>query len=133
MKCKQFIGLITLIILATAFYAWSTEDSISDDTAVVDNSVFEHPQRTAAVFDHDDHNEKAMLEDDCAICHHVYEGKQRVEDESSEDQMCSECHALKATDENSFPLRMAFHKRCKDCHFESAKGPVLCGECHIRK
>lgn len=99
----------------------------------MDNSMFEHPQRPAAVFDHDIHNETAGLEEDCSVCHHVYEGKTRIEGESSEDSACSDCHGLKPTPENSIPLRKAFHERCKSCHFTSKKGPVLCGECHIKQ
>jgi len=128
MKLKRLIFISAVLLIISAFYAYSGED-----TPTVDNTVFEHPQRAAAVFDHDDHNEKAMMTDDCSVCHHVYENRQKVEDESSEDSACSECHSLKPTSENAIPLRMAFHKRCKECHFESNKGPVLCGECHIKK
>ena len=129
MKLKKLILIVITILAITAFYSFSQEDN----HPTIDNTVFKNPQRTQALFDHDLHNEKAELEDDCSICHHVYEGGKLVSDESSEDSMCSECHSLKATPENSTPLRMAFHKKCKDCHFESNKGPVLCGECHIRK
>ena len=127
MKLKRFIFMTIVILMITAIYAYSQEEVLT-----VDNSVFDHPQRSAAVFDHDDHNEKAMLEDDCSVCHHVYEGKELIEDESSEESLCSECHSIKKTPENATPLRMAFHNRCKECHFESNKGPVLCGECHIK-
>lgn len=110
-------------------------------TAVTDEPLLERIQvdafsdlvRPAAVFSHDDHNEAAELEEDCSVCHHVYEGKQRLEGESSEDSPCADCHTLKTSDENSISLRVAFHTRCKSCHFDSDKGPVLCGECHIRK
>lgn len=97
----------------------------------LDNSVFENPRRPGAVFVHDDHNEMAGIED-CAVCHHMYDGKTLLEDESSEDSLCSECHFLKADQKNSVSLLLAYHKRCKDCHFEENKGPVLCGECHIK-
>jgi len=127
MKLKQFIFISVVILMITAFYAYSQED-----VSILDNTIFDHPQRSVAAFDHDDHNEKAMLEDDCSVCHHVYEGKELVEDESSEDSLCSECHTLKTTPENAVPLRRAYHNRCKECHFESNKGPVLCGECHIK-
>lgn len=128
MKHKRFIGLMALILMTSAFYAYSQENAAS-----LDNTHFDRPQRPAAVFDHDDHNEKAGLEEDCSVCHHVYDGKEQIKDESSEDSPCSDCHALTATTENSVPLRTAFHQRCRACHFESDKGPVLCGECHIRK
>ena len=127
MKLNRLIFVSAVILMITAFYAHSSED-----LPKVDNSVFDHPQRSAAVFDHDDHNEKAMLEDDCSICHHLYEDKKLIKDESSEDSLCSECHFLKPAPENGTPLRMAFHSRCKECHFELNKGPVLCGECHIK-
>ncbi len=129
MKLQKCIFIVITILFVTAFYTYSQDD----DYSTIDNTVFENPQRTQALFDHDSHNEMAELEDDCSICHHVYENKKLIEDESSEDSLCSECHSLKKTPENSIPLRMAFHNRCKECHFESNKGPVLCGECHIRK
>jgi hypothetical protein len=129
MKLKKCIFIVIAILFVTAFYTYSQDD----DHPTIDNTIFENPQRTQALFDHDSHNEMAELEDDCSICHHVYEDNKLISDESSEDSPCSECHSLKKTSENSIALRMAFHKRCKECHFESNKGPVLCGECHIRK
>ncbi|MCP3926304.1 MAG: cytochrome c3 family protein [Desulfobacterales bacterium] len=104
---------------------------LSNQQSVIDRSVFKNPQRSSALFNHDDHNEKAELED-CAICHHVYEDKKLVEGESSEDDSCSSCHTLKRTEKNIISIRTAFHKRCKRCHFKVSKGPVLCGECHIK-
>ncbi len=65
-----------------------------DEMLVVDNSDFEKPQRPVALFAHDDHNEMAEIED-CAQCHHLYEDGQLVEDESSEDQYCADCHGPK--------------------------------------
>ena len=129
MKLKKYIFIVIAILCVTAFYTYSQEG----DHPTIDNTIFENPQRTQALFDHDSHNEKAELEEDCSICHHVYEDGKLVSDESSEDSMCSECHLLKASSENPVPIRMAFHKRCKECHFELNKGPVLCGECHIKK
>ncbi len=129
MKLQKCILIVIIILFVTAFYTYSQDD----EHPTIDNQVFENPQRTQALFDHDSHKEMPQLEDDCAICHHVYEDNKLISDESSEDSLCSECHTLKATPENSIPLRMAFHNRCKECHFESNKGPVLCGECHIRK
>lgn len=120
-----FMGF--MLCLFTAVYAFS-----NTEIERLDNSAFEKPHRPGAVFSHDEHNETAEIED-CAVCHHVYEGKKLVEDESSEDSLCSDCHSLKATPENSVPLSVAFHNRCKTCHFEANKGPVLCGECHIKK
>jgi hypothetical protein len=120
-----FMGFI--LFLFTAVVAFS-----DIELERLDNSVFEKPHRPGAVFEHDDHNEMAQIED-CFVCHHVYEDKKLVEDESSEDSLCSECHSQKVTPENSIPLDVAFHKRCKTCHFEANKGPVLCGECHNKE
>lgn len=104
-----------------------------DEQERLDVSSFEMPQRPGAVFDHDDHNENAGILDDCAFCHHVYDNKKLVSDESSEDNSCADCHGLKPVQENGISLMRAFHKRCRDCHFNSGKGPVLCGQCHIKK
>ena len=51
----------------------------------------------AAVFRHDEHNEMALIEE-CIECHHIYENGDKSEDESSEDQSCSECHDEKGSD-----------------------------------
>ncbi len=125
-KLLIYLPVSTLIILTCCAYSNATGMTI-------ENEVFNTPQRPAVAFEHDDHNEVAQLEDDCSICHHSYNGKQRVKDESSEDSPCSDCHTIKPTAKNSIPLKTAFHNRCKACHFKASKGPVLCGNCHINK
>ena len=101
-----------------------------EDMIVIDNAVFENPQRPPAVFKHDEHNELAQIEA-CIECHHVYADGKRVEDESSEDQRCAECHD--SQDVGSKPgLTKAFHTNCKSCHRQQKKGPLMCGQCHIR-
>lgn len=133
MKYK-FLILTLILLLIPVWGAFSGQEQPSDTQKLerLDNSVFHKTRRPGAVFSHDDHNEKAGL-DDCAVCHHVYEKGILVADESSEDSPCSECHALVPEPDNRFSLSVAFHKRCRDCHFESGKGPVLCGECHIKE
>lgn len=115
-----FIG--TVCVLTPA---WS-----QDDMTVVDNSDFIDPQRPPSVFEHDLHNENAGI-DDCAVCHHVYEDGELVVDESSEGQRCSECHDLSGSDDQP-GLMQAFHTNCKGCHEETGRGPIMCGECHVR-
>jgi hypothetical protein len=112
-----------LFILTTA---WS-----QDEMTVVDNSVFDNPQRPPSVFEHDMHNETAGI-DECSVCHHVYEDGQLVEDESSEDMRCSDCHGLEEGTDDQPALMNAFHANCKGCHEEQGKGPIMCGECHIK-
>ena len=123
---------VTPIVLSLVFGwivlvnpVWSQEEM-----TVVDNSVFDNPQRPPAIFDHEAHNEKAEIYD-CAVCHHVYEDGELVADESSEDQRCSDCHGLKATDDQPALIK-AFHANCKGCHQEQGRGPIMCGECHIK-
>lgn len=116
-----FLIGITLVTPAT----WAQEEM-----ETVDNSVFDNPQRTPSVFVHDEHNETAGI-DDCAECHHVYEEGQRLEDESSEDQSCSDCHSLEGGDGQPSLIK-AFHGNCKGCHQAEKKGPILCGECHTK-
>ena len=124
MRNVNWIALPLLIgILLAVSTIWAQEDM-----TVVDNSVFDDPQRTPSVFIHDEHNDNAGL-DDCAECHHVYEDGQRLEDESSEDQSCSECHSLEGGDGQP-ALMKAFHTNCKGCHQQEERGPILCGECH---
>jgi hypothetical protein len=126
MKTVTLIAMLLLTGIVVAITAaWSQDDMI-----VVDNSAFDNPQRPPSVFVHDEHNEAAGI-DDCTECHHVYEDGKRLEDESSEDQSCSECHEPKdAGDQPS--LIKAFHLNCKGCHQAQGKGPIMCGECHIK-
>ena len=118
-----FAAAIIFVILLVSAYC-------QEDMTAVDNSVFDNPQRVPALFKHDEHNEAAGLED-CSECHHVYEDGSKVEDASSEDQRCSDCHGKKDMG-NQFALTKAFHKNCKGCHMEQSKGPIMCGECHLR-
>ncbi|MCF8068561.1 MAG: cytochrome c family protein [Desulfobacterales bacterium] len=112
--------LISVITFATA--------SSQEDVSYIDTSSFGKTVRGMVPFEHDEHNDNAGLED-CNICHHVYEDGIFMEDESSEDQMCSECHDEDSSGDKP-PLRTAFHKNCKGCHLESKAGPVMCGSCH---
>ena len=103
-----------------------------EDMRYVSPDPFVKPRRPPAVFQHDDHNELAEIEE-CQVCHHVYdEDGNLIEDESSEDQSCSECHEL-ARSGNKPALMKAFHTNCKGCHKEQKKGPLMCGQCHVSR
>ena len=54
-------------------------------------------KRTSVPFEHDTHNENADIYE-CNLCHHVYEDGKLLEDESSEDSSCSDCHDLEEKD-----------------------------------
>lgn len=101
-----------------------------EDMVVVDPSPFEDPQRPPSIFRHEEHNLAADIWD-CSVCHHVYDMEGNlIEGESSEDMRCVDCHGLE--DQGSQPgLMKAFHLNCKQCHLQEAKGPVMCGECHL--
>ena len=125
---RNQVSLTCALFVLLYFFAAVT--LAQEDMVVIDNSVFENPQRPPAVFKHDEHNELAQIEE-CNECHHVYEDGKRLEDESSEDQRCAECHELQ--DVGFKPgLVKAFHTNCKSCHREQKKGPLMCGQCHIR-
>ena len=124
---EKLIPLVIGFLVISAIFVFASEEEVS----FVSDSGYEETMRPPVVFNHDAHNEAAGLED-CASCHHVYDddGKQ-VEDESSEDMECSECH-LKPEDKNRMNLTKYYHLSCRGCHIESKKGPVMCGECHKR-
>ena len=114
--------IIFLSLISTSVYA-------QEDMVEIDNSVFENPRRTPSIFRHDEHNEKAEIEE-CNACHHIYKDGRIIEDESSEDQQCSDCHKLKASSDSP-PLMKAFHDNCIGCHKQKKNGPIMCGECHL--
>jgi len=117
------VPLFTLVMLHSAHP--------QEDMVAIETDVFENPRRPPAVFRHDEHNERAEIEE-CNLCHHVYDENNRlVEDESSEDQRCADCHGL--ADSGKQPgLMKAFHSNCKGCHRAKKDGPLMCGQCHVK-
>ncbi len=126
---RRHIIIVMTLLLGIALVIASAYSQ--EDMEYVSNEVFDNPQRTSASFFHDTHNEAAGL-DDCAECHHVYDDNGvKLEDESSEDQACSDCHD--AEDDGRIPgLMKAYHMNCKGCHLADQKGPILCAECHVK-
>ena len=117
--------VIALLIVIPAGTPWA-----QDEIDLLQESGLEKNRRSAVVFFHDEHNDAAQI-DECNECHHVYEDGLKLEDESSEDQKCMDCHGLKSSG-NMPGLREAFHVNCKGCHLKLKKGPVMCGQCHER-
>ncbi len=128
----QMKKLLSGVAWLAAFWVLIGSAHSQEDMHIVNAVAFKNSKRPPAVFRHDDHNEAAGIEA-CNQCHHVYdEGGKWVEDESSEDTSCADCHGFEA--EGRKPgLMKAFHKTCKGCHQEKHKGPVMCGQCHVRK
>jgi hypothetical protein len=124
---RQFPHLLVSVLVPLCML---TIAGAQENMTAVDNSVFGKPERSQAVFRHDSHNEKAGI-DTCNECHHVYQDGKKLEDASSEDKRCSDCHGLADADRTP-SLRKAFHFNCRGCHEKSARGPVMCGECHLK-
>ena len=128
MRIRLFCSLPAIVLSGFVIMAAYSQE----DMRTVENSGFKNPARSAAAFLHEEHNEKAGLEE-CNACHHVYDKKGMLKaDESSEDQKCSDCHGLETSGRQP-SLMSAFHKNCKGCHMEKKAGPILCGECHKKK
>ncbi len=127
---KRMLIIHCAVVLAVTVFAGGFALSQDDVTAVQD-SAFKERMRPRAVFFHEDHNEKAEIEE-CSVCHHVYEDGELLEDETSEDMECSECH-LKDDDKAALSLVKVYHQQCRGCHLEQKKGPITCSECHVKE
>ncbi|MDC0336319.1 cytochrome c family protein [Pseudodesulfovibrio sp.] len=117
------VALVLAFIAPTAFS--------QDDMTEVPTSAFETLERPVVAFNHDAHNEKAELEE-CVVCHHGKTDAGLMDNEnSSEGESCDSCHPVNPEGDET-PLMRAFHRQCANCHTTQLKGPVVCGECHIR-
>lgn len=101
-----------------------------EDYSVFPRDLFPDPQRPVSRFTHEEHMVFDAIED-CYVCHHVYQDGTLVEGESSDGVPCGECHKLNPADGTVDRLR-AYHIRCKGCHESEKKGPITCGECHVK-
>ena len=129
MEKRVQIGILFLIAASFFFIVFSGYSQ--DEMTTVNDSAFQQKMRPAVPFVHDEHNEAAGIEE-CNVCHHVYKDGKLIDDESSEDSECSECHG---PEDGKFPMDLVkvYHIRCQECHLEKKAGPILCGECHPRK
>ncbi|HSO19127.1 MAG TPA: cytochrome c3 family protein, partial [Desulfosarcina sp.] len=84
-------------------------------------------QRPPVVFNHEEHNEKAGVEE-CATCHHEGFDKDGAAIEGDPATECSECHMADGKDK--MDLMRVYHLNCKGCHEAQKAGPVQCAECH---
>jgi hypothetical protein len=127
---NRLFWIQSAVILAVVVFSGICALS-QENVKFVDDSAFAERMRPRAVFLHEDHNQKAGIEE-CNKCHHMYNGGKLVEDESSEDKQCSACH-LGKKGESLLDLATLYHRQCKGCHVENKKGPIMCNECHVRK
>ena len=126
----RLLYVIPCILILTVIAFSPTPVFSQDDVTAVQDSAFKERMRPRVAFYHEDHNEKAQIED-CGICHHVYEDGERLEDETSEDMECSHCH-LKPKEKAVFTLVKIYHQQCRGCHIEQKKGPIMCSQCHVK-
>jgi hypothetical protein len=124
MSAKRYV-----LALGLMFGALAVSVAYAETLTELTNGAFSDPRQPPVPFLHDEHNEKAGLDGNCAFCHHVYEDDKRVADASSEDMACSECHQPVHFSQG-VSLSAAFHKRCKGCHLDVKQGPIVCGQCH---
>ena len=123
--------ILLIFILSSACLIFLKSAHSQEDMQSINVDAFVKKHRPPVVFHHDEHNDLVEIEE-CYVCHHVYdENGKLVEDESSEDQSCSDCHELARSGKKP-ALMKAFHANCKGCHKEKKKGPLMCGQCHVR-
>lgn len=128
MRIKTAFALLCALALVALFQLPAARSQ--DDIVQIQSDAFETYKRSAAVFAHDAHNEKAALED-CETCHHGAENGKRVEGADSVGTPCADCHEVRPA--TGTGLMQAYHKQCKGCHAERAQGPRACGECHVKE
>ena len=118
-----FIGGIIVVLAVVSANSQENVKSVQD-------SAFKELMRPQVPFRHDEHNEKAQIEE-CNECHHVKKDGKTLPAETSEDRECSECHTSK---DEKYPLSlvMAYHTNCKGCHLDKKAGPIMCAECHLK-
>lgn len=116
--------LVAILMVICAQQAFSQEDM-----EIIAPEAFGTLTRPPAIFEHDQHNEKADLVDECALCHHGGEDGKLDPEMSSEGVPCADCHAVDAPKGQTNLIR-AYHKQCISCHETSGKGPLACGQCH---
>ena len=109
---------LTVIMIALAVaMAFAASMAIAGDPPTqitIDKGMDKKP---AVAFDHTKHADSI----DCMKCHHAAASKEEI-------KSCFECHGKDAA---AATVKDAFHKSCKDCHKEMAKGPTKCKECHV--
>lgn len=100
--------------------------SSQEDKFLLDHKELGKHQRPLVEFNHKLHSSKL----DCTRCHHDFDKFNN--NRGGEGQPCDSCHKAKGS--RGMPsLKDAFHRQCIGCHKAMKKGPVMCGECHVRK
>lgn len=90
-----------------------------------------------ASFNHASHTAQGMA---CGVCHHDANHQPKTAEaiaaSTPEALACVSCHNKEFADKDLQKPMQVFHARCQGCHkagYEGRKGPVKCGECHVKK
>ena len=118
---------IKLLMVVLIFAAFVPLVHSQDDIILLNHTEIGKHQRPLVEFNHKLHAENKL---DCNRCHHDFDAF--LNNRGGEGQTCDSCHKKKA-DDHEPSLKDAFHLQCTTCHESMKKGPVTCGECHVRK
>ena len=112
------------LIVVIGIFCFQSAHS-QDDKFLLNHQELGKHQRPLVEFDHKLHSKF-----DCTRCHHDFDKFKN--NRGGDGQPCDSCH--KAVASRGIPsLEDAFHQQCIGCHKAMKKGPVMCGECHVRK
>jgi len=119
-------------LLLTALWLFPVQAQTSPQT--LSDPGFAEPKAMSVPFKHNEHNAKAKIKN-CVTCHHEFtQGKRMMTGMASTERRCSYCHQAQPTPADQAPALMtAYHKLCQDCHRATGKGPLKCGECHVKQ
>ena len=121
---------LPLLFMAALVLAFASAAQSQENITKLAPQAFGKLQRPAAVFAHDKHNEKAKIAE-CVACHHGGKDGKQDKSASTEGTPCADCHKVKPAGKAT-GLQRAYHKQCIDCHRTKGKGPLACGQCHVR-
>ncbi len=127
------LGAVTMTLIVGPLSA----DDMPEDI-LIENEGYATDRKGPVSFSHLSHSEDYGVE--CRECHHIYEDGENVWDESDEVQKCRECHIPTENRGKVKKLKIAFHRKCKNCHRKLTKEGMSddapyrkCSDCHEKK
>ncbi|MBT3311980.1 MAG: cytochrome c3 family protein [Desulfobacterales bacterium] len=130
MRRINYTFIIKWGLLILTLFFWITPGMSQEDRIIMNHEELGIHSRPLVIFPHNDH--EGLTE--CIRCHHDYD--EYMTNIGGDEGKCSDCHQA-TPGSNPINLTKAIHIQCKSCHMKSAKtnvnkGPVMCGQCHIR-
>ena len=125
----RFVTVMALVALGVCLCIPAAMSQ--DDMKEIKAPAFAEHTRAPAVFLHDNHNEKAGIEE-CETCHHGGDKETGIQDKTDNtagSATCADCHSVDA--KKGTPLMRAYHQQCITCHQQKNSGPTYCGGCHV--